>query len=69
MKINISKVFVVVLILRDYLLQEEEEDQRETAAFQEEPSRTVLPPDIHFSEGIYSSAITVRYDYCTREDS
>lgn len=46
-KINISEVFVVVLILRDHLLQKEEEDRRETAVFQEEPSRTVFPPDIH----------------------
>lgn len=46
-KINICEVFVVVLILRDHLLQEEEGDRRETAVFQEEPSRTVFPPDIH----------------------
>lgn len=47
----ISQVFVVVLILRDHLLQKEDEDRRETAVFQEEPSRTVFPPDIHLVRG------------------
>lgn len=46
-KINISQVFVVVLILRDHLLQKEDEDRRETAVFQEEPSRTVFSPHIN----------------------
>lgn len=57
-KINISEVLVVVLILGDHLLQKEEEDRRETAVFQEEPSRAVLAC-YSFAEGIYSSAITV----------
>lgn len=46
-KIPISTVFVVVLILRDHLLQTKEEDWRETTVFQEEPSKTVLAPDFH----------------------
>lgn len=37
----------MVLILRDHLLQEEEEDRRETAVFQEDPSRAMFPLDIH----------------------
>lgn len=47
-KINFSEVFIVVLILRDHLLQK---GRRETAAFQEEPSRTVFPPDRRFVRG------------------
>ena len=48
---SVSKVFVVVLILRGHLLQKEDEDLRETAAFQEEPSRTVFPPDSRLVRG------------------
>ncbi len=46
-KINISEVFVVVLIQREHLLQKEDEDRREAAVFQEEPSTT----DIHLVRG------------------
>lgn len=58
-KIDIFQVFVVVLILRDHLLEKEDEDQRETAGFQEEPSRTSVPSWYSFGKGIYSSAVTV----------
>lgn len=64
-KINICEVLVVVLILRDHLLQKEDKDWRETAAFQEEPTRTAFPPDSRLVRRIYLSAVTVPPDYNT----
>lgn len=52
-KINIAEVFVVLLIPWEHLLQKTEEDQREAAGFQEEPSRTL---HIYSVRGKYASA-------------